>query len=268
MAFTGTPAAEKTEAIVRDLFGHLILGIGQYNRRLISGTSIWSQHSWGNGLDIMLGGSLNTGTPTGLRNGDVIAKFLNDHREEFGIRAVLWRVKNHFNHIHVDFWPKGVYTPPTDSSGKGYFRYSDGRQTHMRIQYVKPEGSFDGYTVPELSTEEVNVLQRGDEGNAVKKFQQALMAERPGSLPKWKDDSDFGAETEAAVIDYQRRIGLPQNGIIDGVVGALLLEYMVDRVDPEPGGSGVDQEARNAAQHAIEQAAVANSRLAKVKAVL
>jgi peptidoglycan hydrolase-like protein with peptidoglycan-binding domain len=79
-------------------------------------------------------------------------------------------------------------------------------------------------------------LKRGDSGNAVTKFQQALMAERSGALPQWGADSQFGGETEAAVKDYQRRAELPQTGVIDGVVAALLLEYVADRV-----GGGVTE---------------------------
>lgn len=56
-------------------------------------------------------------------------------------------------------------------------------------------------------------LQRGYKGPAVKKIQQALI-EAGFPLPVYGADSDFGGETEAAVLNYQRAHGLEANGII------------------------------------------------------
>ena len=85
-----------------------------YNRRKIGGTNRWSQHAgsepekqwWGNAADIF--GS------TALL--DRAHDYLNAHRGELRIRVLLWRVRNHYDHIHVDTWPKmrddGAYIPP------------------------------------------------------------------------------------------------------------------------------------------------------------
>jgi len=47
---------------------------------------------------------------------DQIAAYLNAHRSRLSIRQTLWRVRSHFDHIHVDCWPKMYdrfwYTPP------------------------------------------------------------------------------------------------------------------------------------------------------------
>ncbi len=151
MAFTGTPAAEATEGIVRAQFAGRFRGIGQYKRRLIAGTQTWSQHSWANGLDIYTSPAIGTIAEGDWKvNGDAIAQFLRDNRELFGIRYILWWVRNHYDHIHVDFWPKGVDTPPSSGTGIGSFAYSNGGVVQSKIQEVPAEGTFDGYSIPEL----------------------------------------------------------------------------------------------------------------------
>lgn len=148
MGTTGTPAAEAVEKIVVDLFGEGIIGIGQYNRRYISGTTVWSQHSWANGIDI----HVSRGTATGEAKivGDAIAKFLRDNKYKFGIRTILWWRKAHYDHLHVDMWPKGTGTPPTTLDGVGRFEYRDGRIVYEKIREVAPLGDFDGYEIPEI----------------------------------------------------------------------------------------------------------------------
>lgn len=55
-------------------------------------------------------------------------------------------------------------------------------------------------------------LSEGDEGEQVKALQQLLMANGI-KLPKYGADGDFGAETKAGVIEYQRKKGLAADGI-------------------------------------------------------
>ena len=55
-------------------------------------------------------------------------------------------------------------------------------------------------------------LSEGDEGAQVKALQQLLMANGI-KLPKYGADADFGAETKAGVIEYQRKMGLAADGI-------------------------------------------------------
>ena len=55
-------------------------------------------------------------------------------------------------------------------------------------------------------------LSEGDEGEQVKALQQLLMANGI-KLPKYGADGDFGAETKAGVIEYQRKNGLAADGI-------------------------------------------------------
>lgn len=74
--------------------------------------------------------------------------------------------------------------------------------------------------------EEEQMLSNGDAGNAVKVFQQALMAWKPEALPVYKADGDFGDETEEWVRNYQRAAEIQETGAIDGVTAALLSRYV------------------------------------------
>ena len=60
-------------------------------------------------------------------------------------------------------------------------------------------------------------LSRGDHGSAVTAMQRALLAWKPGCLPKWGADGDFGSETEAALKDFQKSMGLPVTGVYDAI---------------------------------------------------
>lgn len=55
-------------------------------------------------------------------------------------------------------------------------------------------------------------LSEGDKGEQVKALQQLLMANGI-KLPKYGADADFGAETKAGVIEYQRKVNLSADGI-------------------------------------------------------
>ena len=93
------------------------LQIGVYNCRRIGGSQTYSQHSWSNAIDIY---TANKGFQD---------KMAAELKKEFGshIRNVLtWRYNAaHWNHIHVDMWPKGTHTPPC-ASGTLRVRHKDG----------------------------------------------------------------------------------------------------------------------------------------------
>lgn len=79
--------------------------------------------------------------------------------------------------------------------------------------------------VAEIIEEGVDMtLKRGDRGNAVRKFQQALLAWNPGVLASGADGI-YGEQTFQAVARYQRAAELPPSGNIDGVTAALLSAY-------------------------------------------
>jgi hypothetical protein len=97
------------------------LPVGITHCRRISGKQTYSQHSWSNAGDIYTSNkSLQ----------DNIAVVLKD---EFGnhIRNILtWRFDDaHWNHIHIDMWPKGWLTPPC-KGGELRIKYKDGKVTY------------------------------------------------------------------------------------------------------------------------------------------
>lgn len=124
------------------------------NCRPIAGTKTYSQHSWpgGNARDIF--GPDLSATPASQKLLDEVYKYLQTNRFKFGIKVILWRVKNHFNHIHVDLWPTGVPIPPC-AKGAERYRYSDGRVVFSQIKgIVKPEGYFWNQPIPQPPAED------------------------------------------------------------------------------------------------------------------
>ena len=71
-------------------------------------------------------------------------------------------------------------------------------------------------------------VRQGDIGEAVRKFQQALINWDNQALPRFGADGDYGGETEVWVRNFQGSQDLTVTGIIDGVTAALLLEYRPD----------------------------------------
>ncbi len=191
MGFTGTPAAEYTETAVLDRYDEMVLGIGQYNRRPIAGTSRWSEHSWGNALDIHVRAgrtpvSLTAKSRQEKANGDEINAWLNEHREELGIRVLLWWVRSHYDHIHVDFWPRGYGTPPLRTTGIGQFEYSDDR-----IETAQIQKNPDGRT--RIGGPEVGVTYRGVE-------EVPEDTNNPGQPRGWaKSEIDYGIDVSKII---------------------------------------------------------------------
>lgn len=199
-----TPAAAQT----REAVAHLpITQIGVYNRRPIAGTNVWSQHSWANALDLHV---------DSLEDGDTVHAYLSEHKTALGIRVLLWRVTAHFDHVHADFWPKGINTPPFTQRGKGWFRYSDGRETKAPIPEIPAEGE---------GVDDMSVLKHGDSGHAVTYFQEALNVWGDPDVTPLTPDGAFGPATEAAVREYQRAAQLSVTGTIGGVEAHLIGRY-------------------------------------------
>lgn len=104
----------------------------------------------------------------------------------------------------------GSKTGVVQSTLKAY-----GRWTHWGI----PVGLYDDMKI-NISIEG---LKRGDKGVNVS-FLQTMLLRTGMSLPKYGADSDFGAETENAVKDFQSQNGLEVTGIIDAATEKLLYE--------------------------------------------
>lgn len=108
---------------VSDRWGNRVTSWGVFVCRNISGTSTPSQHAWGNAWDIH--------ASTGLL--DVIARFLRSERMEPWVYQVLWRVADHYDHIHVDGRPYQHGVPPCMGNGGGQ------RDGHARRRVPLPE---------------------------------------------------------------------------------------------------------------------------------
>ena len=89
--------------------------MGIYNRRHIAGTYTWSQHAWGNAVDIT---SPANRKPRVAENElhmaylDEVYDWIRANSQRLEVRVILWRRASHWNHIHVDFYPRQTGTPP------------------------------------------------------------------------------------------------------------------------------------------------------------
>ncbi len=69
----------------------------------IKGTDTWSQHSFGNAVDIGV---------RSLKQGDAVYGWLKARQGRYKIAHLLWRIPDHYNHVHVDFYPQYGGCPP------------------------------------------------------------------------------------------------------------------------------------------------------------
>lgn len=148
-----------------------VRSLGTYNRRKIAGTNVWSQHAYdppyGWAWDIRPPASdqhqvVDAGKSNTL---DQVFRRLSQWRAEgrrFGgykIGTILWRVRAHYDHIHVELSPKRRGTPPI----------------------YNPEDDVDMEKLKEIVTD----------------IQKSLMASGY-DLPRFGADGVWGDETAAA----------------------------------------------------------------------
>lgn len=74
-------------------------------------------------------------------------------------------------------------------------------------------------------------VKPGDTGEAVRKFQTALLNWNAQALPVFGADGNYGAETESWINRFQASQDLTTTGVVDGVTAALLLEFRPDIVE-------------------------------------
>jgi hypothetical protein len=104
-----TAAAANYMAVIKKNFPQ-ITGYGTIAVRNIAGTNTWSQHAYGNAIDVM------TGASTAMRQ--AVAFFSNQYRRILSIAHLLadpWfrsPLGDHYNHVHADFFPQYGGTPP------------------------------------------------------------------------------------------------------------------------------------------------------------
>lgn len=121
--------------------------LGIYNRRKISNSIYWSQHAWGNGVDITspagvakpaMNDATSQSNPRYFDHYlymDRVNSWIMKNAYVYHVRTRLWRRTNHYNHIHVDFNPKQYGTPPL-LTGEGdddvkFEEYLKGVQTSL-----------------------------------------------------------------------------------------------------------------------------------------
>ena len=95
--------------------------------RKISGSSSWSQHAWGNALDIGVG--------TNQALGDLVYQYLVRNKTRFGLGTICWKSAGgcdpaaHKDHVHVEGLPKRRGTPPCAGGDQGRDEMNPGRDS-------------------------------------------------------------------------------------------------------------------------------------------
>jgi len=97
-----TAAIRAVWAAVYDRWPRAVSSAGVVVCKQIEGSSTWSQHSWGNAWDI-------TGATATL---DRVAVFLRSAEMRPVVAQVLWRIPDHYGHIHVSGRPMFSGVPP------------------------------------------------------------------------------------------------------------------------------------------------------------
>lgn len=140
------------QVVVRSFPG--VKDLGVYNRRPIRGTSVWSQHAWGNAWDI--------GGPVELL--DQVHHWLIANRATMRLGTILWRVRDHYDHIHVEGLPKQIGTPPPvgGSIKEDEMELAKAiQQALITAGYPLPQYGADGKWGPESQAALVAALRAG-----------------------------------------------------------------------------------------------------------
>lgn len=111
-----------------------------------------------------------------------------------------------------------------------------GKEIHVRSYYDYPwdvvlryVGDLDESPEAEAEVEtesnwDTGLIRRGQTGDRVKRVQALLIYFHGISCGPAGVDGDFGANTEAAVREFQRRVGLIEDGIVGNLTANELLE--------------------------------------------
>lgn len=130
----------------------------------------------------------------------------------------------------------------------------------------RPWGSWG--EVPYVDYGDVDtVLQIGSKGAAVRCWQIRLMQWNPLALPKFKADSDFGAETQDWTNKFKTASGLPADGIVDDLTWDAMVEALKsDPAEIAQARSEIDRLTAELAS-AKQMSTSASDKLAAVEAV-
>lgn len=216
----GSKWADYAYGEIREAFPEAKAGV--WNCRKISGSSAWSQHSWGNALDLR---HEDTGYSTGAKNQaflDDVHRWIKTYQWELSVRVLLWRVRDHFDHIHMDGWPKGYGTPPC-AGGSLRMQYNSG--TVVNGDPGPVNGTIELPDKELIAVGDAQVLEKGNSGHAVADLQKWLV-ELGYDLGDWTPygpgyppgaDGEYGGTTLSGVEEYQAQRDLIVSGKADGV---------------------------------------------------
>ncbi len=239
---TGTPRLERIKEAVTARFPDAIYG--QYNCRPRNALGWWSQHAGsepakgyrGNAVDIVhKDHGYGDTSPAHQAWLDKVNAYLEANREALDLNELIWRKRNHFDHIHTSPWPKmhdpPWYTPPC-KGGKLVVRFADKTRGDTFDVHAPPP--------PPPTLDDEMGLRRGDTGNAVAKMQKGLLAWREDVLPEFGADADYGGETETAVSKYQKAADLDaaQDFGTLGVADATTIAFILSNLTGEKGDKG------------------------------
>jgi hypothetical protein len=104
-----TPAIRHVWRAVYERWGDRVDSWGVFACRFIHGTTTWSQHAWGNAVDWHASTELM----------DRIAAFCRSDEMRPYVSQVLWRVPDHYDHVHVSGRPLRTGTPPCATGAPG-----------------------------------------------------------------------------------------------------------------------------------------------------
>ena len=242
-----TPASKYVQQALRDRFTLRYAGVGNACRRYECSHSPcgFSQHSWGNAIDLFS----YAGDPNWKQSLNTVAEWLWANRRDLGLHGLIWNGKswftgrpdqNHYNHIHISFEPHGYGTPSCwEGASTDYWQHASWAGGG---KFTMPHGvppAMDATPTDEFpppSDPNQLPLSKGDESQLVAEHQARLNLWFPNDTPLLVVDGKFGPKTEQWVFKAQRFFGLPQTGVIDEVLSALLFSPVPPPpvVIPEP----------------------------------
>ncbi len=112
---TAAPAIARIWAAVYPTFHRRVSSSGVFSCRRVNfepPPAPWSYHAWGQAWDV-------TGTSDTL---DELYRFLNARRASLRIQELLWRVPNHYDHLHVAAGPDRSDQVPPCAGGEAIVR--------------------------------------------------------------------------------------------------------------------------------------------------
>lgn len=191
---------------------------GMFVVRYIKGTNTLSNHSWGGAIDLGVDGISDRQKDNKIQHGlALIAPIFNKHGWYSGAAyqpkkdKKTGKIKSNEDSMHFEVskekllgWQKaGMFGP----------------LSKIRKEAIAPVASRPTITSSTSHDRSMlDFLQKGDKGPNVVKLQNALKSQNYNI----SSDGRFGMNTEAALIDFQRKHGLTTNGIV-GLKTALFL---------------------------------------------